>query len=280
MTTDNYTHDTAAEYARRMDTTLDRKWAALEPYVTPGARILDYGCGMPSENGIRQRVEAAGGVYECHDISNTVEAAMRDAGATFHTKKDLHEHGAGRYDVVFLSSVLHEFTGQDDCGFEEIEATWKLVAKGGVAIVRDWTGVRFQLHSQPPRMLKATSTGAMREILTWVGALAMNGVIRIGNVNNYKIDWNNLELHADPASLYEIAFHSVWGLSNIPRESAERYGEAQNDLSAHIRYWGDCTVEQQYDEWDETYLTHLQRLYDIDRLPWPTKTVIALRRIK
>ena len=263
-----------------MDTTLDRKWAALEPHVTPGARILDYGCGMPSENGIRQRVEAAGGVYECHDISNTVKTAMRDAGATFHTKKDLHEHGAGRYDVVFLSSVLHEFTSQDDCGFEEIEATWKLVAKGGVAIVRDWTGVRFQLHSQSPRMLKATSTGAMREILTWVGALAMNGVIRIGNVNNYKIDWNNLELHADPASIYEIAFHSVWGPGSLPRESTERYGEAHSDLSAHIRYWGDCTVEQQYDEWDETYLTHLQRLYDIDRLPWPTKTVLVLRRSK
>ena len=280
MTTDNYTHTTAPEYARRMDATLDRKWAALEPYVTPGARILDYGCGMPSENGIRQRVEAAGGVYECHDISNIVEAAMRDAGATFRTKKDLHEHGAGRYDVVFLSSVLHEFTSQDDCGFEEIEATWKLVAKGGVAIVRDWTGVRFQLHSQPPRMLKATSEEAMREILTWVGTLAVNGVIRIGNVNNYKIDWNNLELHADPDNIYEIAFHSVWGLDSLPREAAECYGSAQNALSMHLRYWGDCTVEQQYDEWDETYLTHLQRLYDIDRLPWPTKTVLVLRRIK
>ena len=263
-----------------MDATLDRKWAALEPYVTPGARVLDYGCGMPSENGIRQRVEAAGGVYECHDISTTVEAAMRDAGATFRTKKDLHEHGAGRYDVVFLSSVLHEFTSQDDCGFEEIEATWKLVAKGGVAIVRDWTGVRFQLHSQPPRMLKAASTGAMREILTWVGALAVNGVIRIGNVNNYRIDWGNLELHADPASLYEIAFHSVWGHESLPRESTEWYGEAQGSLSMHIRYWGDCTVEREYDEWDETYLTHLQRLYDIDRLPWPTKTVLVLRRSK
>lgn len=43
MTTDNYTHDTAAEYARRMDTTLDRKWAALKPHVFPGARVLDYG---------------------------------------------------------------------------------------------------------------------------------------------------------------------------------------------------------------------------------------------
>lgn len=271
-------HETASEYARRMDATLERKWAALEPHVTRGARILDYGCGMPSENGIRQRVEAAGGVYECHDISATVESAMRDSGATFRTKKDLQDR-AGRYDVVFLSSVLHEFTSQDD-SFEEIENTWGLVAKGGVAIVRDWTGVRFQLHSQPPRMLKATSEEAMREILAWVGALAMNGVIRIGNVNNYKIDWNNLELHADPASLYEIAFHSVWGLGSLPRESGEWYGEAQGDLSAHIRYWGDCTVEHQYDEWDETYLTHLQRLYDIDRLPWPTKTVLALRRSK
>lgn len=34
------------------------------------------------------------------------------------------------------------------------------------------------------------------------------------------------------------------------------------------------------DEWDETYLTHLQRLYDIDQLPWPTKTVLVLRRSK
>ena len=233
---------------------------------------------MPNENGIRQRVEAAGGVYECHDISNTVEAAMRDAGATFHTKKDLQEL-AGGYDVVFLSSVLHEFAGQDD-DFEEIEAAWRLVADGGVAIVREWTGVRFQPHSKPLRSLKATSEEAMCEILTWVGALAVNGVIRIWNVKNYRIDWGNLEPHADPAVLYEIASHSVWGLSNIPLESAERYGEVQSDLSACIRYWGDCTVEQQYDEWDETYLTHLQRLYDIDRLPWPTKTVLILRRIK
>lgn len=40
----------------------------------------------------------------------------------------------------------------------------------------------------------------------------------------------------------------------------------------------DCTVEQQYDEWDERYLESLQRLYDIDRLPWPTKSALTLRR--
>ena len=129
---DNYMDSTSPEYVRRMASALNTKWEALASYVSPGVRVLDYGCGMPVEGGIRERVEAAGGVYECHDISTTVETAMRDAGATFRTKEDLQDR-AGGYDVVFLSSVVHELTGQDD-GFEEVEAVWGLVAGGGVAI--------------------------------------------------------------------------------------------------------------------------------------------------
>lgn len=274
----NYVDSTSPEYVRRMTASLGAKWAALEPYVTPGARVLDYGCGMPVQGGIRERVEAAGGVYECHDISTTAETAIRDAGATFRTKEDLQER-VGGYDVVFLSSVVHELTGQDD-GFEEFESIWGLVADGGVAVVRDWSEVRFQACSELPRSLKVKSEDAMREVLAWIGALALNTVVRVGNVKNYRIDWDNLEIHADSTSLYEIAFHSTWGLDSLPRESAEWYGEAQGELGMHIRYWGDCTVERRYDEWDEGYLEHFQRLYDIDRLPWPTKTVLVLRRNK
>ena len=275
---DNYMDSTSPEYVRRMASALDAKWEALAPYVSPGVRVLDYGCGMPIQDGIRERVEAVGGVYECHDISTTVETAMWDAGIAFRTKEDLQER-AGGYDVVFLSSVVHELTGQDT-GFEEMEAIWRLVADGGVAIVRDWAGTQFQLTSELPRSLKLASEDAMREVLTWVGALALNSIIHVGNVNNYRIDWDNLELHANPATIYEIAFHSVWGLGSLPRESAEWYGDAQGDLNMHLRYWGDCTVERRYDEWDESYLKYFQRLYDIDRLPWPTKTVLVLRRTK
>ena len=149
------------------------------------------------------------------------------------------------------------------------------------AIVRDWTGVRFQLRSELPQSLKVKSEDAMHEVLAWVGALAMNKVVRVGSAKTCKIDWDNLEIHADPASLYEIAFHSVWGLDSLPRESGEWYSEVQGTFGTHIRYWGKaCTVEREYDEWDETYLEHFQRLYDIDRLPWPTKTVLVLRRNK
>lgn len=155
-----------------------------------------------------------------------------------------------------------------------------LVADGGVAVVRDWSGVRFQARSELPQSLKVKSEDAMREVLAWIGALALNAVVHVGNVKSYWINWDNFEIHADPASLYEIAFHSTWGLDSLPRESAEWYGEAQGELGMHIRYWGDCTVERRYDEWDEGYLEHFQRLYNLDRLPWPTKTVLVLRRNK
>ena len=236
MRADNYTNATSSEYVRRMAASIDAKWAALKPHVFPGARVLDYGCGMPTENGIREHVESAGGVYECHDISATVETAMRDAGATFRTKEDLQER-AGGYDVVFLSSVLHELAGREE-GFEEIESVWQLVAGGGVAVVRDWSGVQFQPISQLPKSLKLASEDAMREVLTWVGALWVNSVLRVGAVKNRKVNWDNLELHADPDNIYEIAFHSVWGLDSLPREAAECYGSAQNALSMHLRYWG------------------------------------------
>ena len=261
-----------------MAASLDAKWAALKPHVFPGARVLDYGCGMPIQGGICERVEAAGAIYECHDMSGRVEASMRDAGAALRTKEDLQEQErAGGYDVVFLSSALHELAGQET-GFEEIESIWQLVAGGGVAIVRDWTGVQFQQNSEPPRSLTVKSGDAMCEVLAWVGALTMNSILRVGAVKNRKVDWDNLELHADPDVIYEIAFHSVWGLESLPRESTKHYGSAQNALSMHLRYWGDCTVEGRYDEWDERYLESLQRLYDIDRLPWPTKSDLTLRR--
>lgn len=53
---DNYVDSTSPEYVRRMASALNAKWEVLAPYVTPGAHVLDYGCSMPVEGGIRERV--------------------------------------------------------------------------------------------------------------------------------------------------------------------------------------------------------------------------------
>lgn len=275
---DNYLDSTSPEYVRRMASTLNAKWEALAPYVTPGARVLDYGCGMPVECGIRERVEAAGGVYECHDISTTVETAMRDAGAAFRTREDLQER-AGGYDVVFLSSVMHEILAGESW-FEDLEFIRDLAAPGGVLIVRDWAGPNYQIDNEDPKSLKVVSEDAMREVLTWIGALAINKIVHFKGRCTHPVNWDPLEIEADPTSLYEIAFHSVWGLDSLPRESTEPYSQAYSMLTTTIRWWREYEPEGGYDEWDETYLEHFQRLYDIDRLPWPTKTVLVLRRNK
>ena len=38
-------------------------------------------------------------------------------------------------------------------------------------------------------------------------------------------------------------------------------------LNVVINRWDEYVLEQEYDEWDEGYLEHFQRLYDIGRLP-------------
>lgn len=204
---DNYMDSTSPEYVRRMASSLNAKWEALAPYVSPGARVLDYGCGMPVEGGIRERVEAAGGVYECHDISTTVETAMRDAGAAFRTREDLQER-AGGYDVVFLSSVVHEILAGESW-FEDLEFIRDLAAPGGVLNVRDWAGPNYQIDNEDPKSLKVVSEDAMREVLTWIGALAINKIVHFKGRCTHPVNWDTLEIEADPTSLYEIAFHSV-----------------------------------------------------------------------
>lgn len=72
----------------------------------------------------------------------------------------------------------------------------------------------------------------------------------------------------------------MWGLDSLPRESTESYSGTRSMLNVVINRWDEYVLEQEYDEWDEGYLEHFQRLYDIGRLPWPTKTVPVLRRTK
>ena len=236
---------------------------------------------MPVEGGIRERVEAAGGMYECHDISTTVETAMRDAGATFRTKEDLQKR-AGSYDVMFLSSVVHEILEESNRdSLKELALIRQLVAPGGALVIRDWSGARFQVEEfSNLKSLNIVSVDAMREVLTWVGALTINKIIHFRGGNDYSVNWDSLKIEANPTNLYEIAFHSVWGLDSLPRESTESYSGTRSMLNVVINRWGEYALEREYDEWDEGYLKHFQRLYVIDRLPWPTKTVLVLRRNK
>lgn len=131
-------------YTRRMARSYGSKWDALREHVRPGVKVLDFGCGMP-ENArlLRDLVEGAGGEYYCHDAHPDVEAAMRADGGFRHVSAgDLTER-MGAFDVVFMSSVVHEMLTPackpGNVANEGLfELIGRLVAPSGCIVVRDW----------------------------------------------------------------------------------------------------------------------------------------------
>ena len=173
-------------YTRRMARSYGSKWDALR--VRPGVKVLDFGCGMP-ENArlLRDLVEDAGGMYYCHDAHPDVEAAMCVDGGFRHVSAgDLTEH-VGAFDVVFMSSVVHEMlTPACKPGNVENNALFeligRLVAPSGCLVVRDWADYAVGAQDGSlPASLGLVDEGAAREVAQWVSAMVAHGVITPGS---------------------------------------------------------------------------------------------------
>ena len=97
---DNYMDSTSPEYVRRMASSLNAKWEALAPYVSPGVRVLDYGCGMPIEGGIRERAESLSRMSCCGDVHVSLVVTGPD-GRNHHTDRQVAQFA---YSMAWLVS--------------------------------------------------------------------------------------------------------------------------------------------------------------------------------
>lgn len=265
------------------------KWDALREHVRPGVKVLDFGCGMP-ENArlLRDPVEDAGGEYYCHDAHPDVEKAMRADGGFRHVSAgDLDEH-VGAFDVVFMSSVVHEMLTptckpgnvENDALFELIGS---LVSPSGCIVVRDWADYAVGAQdSSMPASLNLVDEGAAREVDQWVSAMENNGVIREGavTVSRSSGGWS---LAGERASVCEVFLHAVWGLGSIERESRERYCSAAFGSPGGFMQWfygsRGFAVEGCNVFYDEGFARHGARLFSLDDgLPCATKAVTVLRK--
>lgn len=279
----------SGSYTRRMARSYGSKWDALRGHVRPGVTVLDFGCGMP-ENArlLRDLVEGAGGAYYCHDAHPDVEGAMRaDGGFSFIHADELSEH-VGAFDVVFMSSVVHEMLtpscAPGAVANEELfELIGRLVAPSGCIIVRDWAD--YAVGAQDgllPAFLDLVDEGAAREVAQWVSAMENSGVIREGAVTVSRSS-GGWVLAGERASVCEVFLHSVWGLGSIDRESRERYCNAAFGSPGGFmsRFYGDrgFAVEGCDVFYDEGFARHGARLFRLDgELPCATKAVMVLRK--
>lgn len=208
-------------YTRRMARSYGSKWDALRCHVRPGVKVLDFGCGMP-ENArlLRGLVEGAGGEYYCHDAHPDVEKAMRADGGFRHVSADRLGEYAGAFDVVFMSSVVHEMlTPACKPGNVANEALFELIgrlmAPSGCIVVRDWADYAAGAQdSSMPASIDLVDEGAAREVAQWVSAMESGGVIREGAVTVSRSS-GGWVLAGERESVCEVFLHAVWGLVRL-----------------------------------------------------------------
>lgn len=276
-------------YTRRMARSYGSKWDALRGHVRPGVTVLDFGCGMP-ENArlLRDLVEGAGGEYYCHDAHPDVEAAMCADGGFRRVSADRLGEYAGAFDVVFMSSVVHEMlTPMCKPGNVENKALFELIGRlvspSGCVVVRDWADYAVGAQDGSfPASLGLVDEGAAREVVQWVSAMENNGVIREGAVTVQRSS-GGWVLAGERASVCEVFLHAVWGLGSLDRESQERYCNAAFGSPGGFVQWfygsRGFAVEGVQVFYDEGFSRHGARLFSLDDgLPCATKAVTVLRK--
>lgn len=278
-------------YTRRMARSYGSKWDALRGHVRPGVKVLDFGCGMP-ENArlLRDLVEDAGGVYCCHDAHPDVEKAMRADGGFRHVSAgDLTEH-VGVFDVVFMSSVVHEML-TPSCAPGAVanaalfELIGSLVAPSGCVVVRDWADYAVGAQDGSlPASLDLVGESASREVAQWVNAMVSHGVIAGGSAcvmpPTSPCGW---VLTGEREGVCEAFLHAVWGLGSLDRESQERYCNAAfgspGGFMSRFYVGRGFAVEGVRVFYDDGFARHGSRLFRLgEGLPCATKAVTVLRK--
>lgn len=238
---------------------------------------------------LRDLVEGAGGEYYCHDAHPDVEAAMCVDGGFRHViAGDLDEH-VGAFDVVFMSSVVHEMlTPSCAPGNVENEALFELIGRlvspSGCVVVRDWADYAAGAQDGSlPASLDLVGEGAACEVAQWVNALAAHGVVADGRVRVVSRSSGGWVLAGERASVCEVFLHAVWGLGSLDRESQERYSNETFGSPGGFMQWfygsRGFAVEGVQVFYDEGFSRHGARLFRLGGvLPCATKAVTVLRK--
>ena len=68
-------------------------------------------------------------------------------------------------------------------------------------------------------------------------------------------------------------FHVIWGEDSLTRESEEKYDTSGAVEKYLLRQHDDLKLVETKEEYDESFLPHLQKYFNIEELPCYTKLV-------
>lgn len=266
---DNHLDNT---YQDRMNQTVRAKLDAVLPHLEPGMKLLDFGSGFSPE--FIHEIEKRGVTYHAYDVSPTVQRQLSIHGTV--CLRDLAEK-IEYYDVIFASSVFHELVSyQTESEYTTIVRNLMNTLKQyGKIIIRDWD-FAMQIDNEETRQSVPFRMEKLVEIRQWCDALLENKIIEW-----FEIDTKKYTVTATEFDMLQIMFHVTWGLGALERESKEIYPPMITAYNIVDEATEPDTVvfDNEYIEVDESYLSHLQKYFLIDKLPWHTKSVLTLMKI-
>lgn len=257
-------------YIKRMNQTAKSKFDVIEPYLSKEMKILDFGSGISPE--FISNVDSSGAEYYAYDISKTVQTELANMGVNVVTKEDLINKKV-QFDIIYLSSVFHEIISylNRQERTEIITIIMESLKPDGYLIIRDWSNPN---DTEQLFRINPVSEKAAEEIEIWLNELLKNSIID----NDYnKSEDGSIVTHSKNA--YEIIFHTVWGLKSLSRESKEQYN-IEDSIMNWICYPHEKSIHLKtvYQEIDETYLPHLQKYFDLDLVPFYTKSIYIFQK--
>ena len=269
-TMENYTSNKDI-YIQRMNQTAKSKFAVVEPYLSKGMKILDFGSGISPE--FISDVDSTGAEYYAYDISKTVQTELTKMGVNVVTKEDLTNKEV-QFDIIYLSSVFHEIISylNRQERTETITIIMESLKPGGYLIIRDWANPNDDNNFK----IKPISKQAEEELNIWIKELQKNSII---DNDCYKLVDGSILTNCTNA--YEIIFHTVWGLKSLSRESKEQYNIEDGIMNWICSPW-EKSIELKtiYQEKDESYLPHLQKYFDLVSIPFNTKSIYIFQKNK
>lgn len=263
-------------YQQRMNQTASSKFDVLAPHLKKDIMMLDFGSGF-SPDFIAQ-VKATGALYTAYDISPIVQQKLQNHQIDFLTKEDL-QTTKNEFDIIYLSSVFHELMSY----LSRVERTrvFTLIDQAlkpdGLLLIRDWGHASA---SNKEQVFTVASDSVNQEVDTWIDQLVKNAIIerpaKAYGPNDIRV--SPYSYMAKPKDIYEIMLHTVWGLDSLERESKETYAINLKLIDKWICQPLQYRIEKVKKEKDQSYLPHLQKYFDVQSIPWPTKIIYELRK--
>lgn len=265
------------QYQRRMCQSTDYKFDAVKDYLYKDCEFLDFGAGFNPE--FIKKIENTGAKYTACDEDKYILNKLINKGVNVDLSTDFASEK--EYDVIFMSSVLHEILSFKSIPMiiHTFNNIYHALKPGGHLIVRDWNNPdthKIKWYEDRDKFIKLNKTS---EIEAYAKALYENAIIEARlHIFNDGLLYPPGTLCGYDSDIFELMFHVIWGEDSLARESEEKYDTSGAVEKYLLRQHDDLKLVETKEEYDESFLPHLKKYFNIEELPCRTKLVSVYQK--